>query len=318
MSLLSSRWVRLLVSLGLLALVLWWADWRAVLQVLRAVEPAWVFWAVVLALLDRVVLTYRWDLLLVVRGLCLRFLPLLRLQMAANFLGSFLPSSLGVDAIRIAALVRAGHPASEVVATTLVDRASIVLATFLFGSATVLWLAGTRLPPDFARVVLAATAFGAVVCLAFYQPTARVWIARAVLPRLPSRIRERAIEVGRAMLAYRHEPKRLLWVGVVTAALFAIRLAFAKAVTLACGASVPFLDLALVIPILWIVVMIPVTIGNIGLQEAGYVTLMGLLGIAPAVAVSMSVIEHVVSRLVSLPGAFFLSDVVGQRQSNGN
>ena len=313
MRIFASRSVRWLVSLGLLTAVLWWADWHSVVGVLREVDPAWVTRAAALALLDRIVLTYRWDLLLVVRGLCLRFSRLFRLQMAANFLGSFMPSSLGVDAIRIAALVRAGHPATEVVATTLVDRASMVLATFAFGSIMIVLLAGTRLPGDVAWLVLATTGAGALACLAFFHPRVRTWTAAALLPKLPAGIRDRVAEVGRATLAYRHEPRRLLWVGMVTVLLFVIRLGFAKAVTMACGVDVAFLDLALVIPILWIVVMIPITVGGIGLQEAGYVTLMGLLGISPAVAVSMSVIEHVVSRAVSLPGAFFMSDVVGAR-----
>jgi len=309
----ASRWVRWLVSLGLLTAVLWWADWHSVVGVLREVDAAWVAVAAVLALIDRIVLTYRWDLLLVVRGLCLRFSRLFRLQMAANFLGSFMPSSLGVDAIRIAALVRAGHSATEVVATTLVDRASMVLATFAFGSIMIVLLAGTRLPGDVAWLVLATTSVAALACLAFFHPRVRTWIAAALLPKLPAGVRDRVAEVGRATLAYRHEPRLLLWVSVVTVLLFVIRLGFAKAVTMACGVDVAFLDLALVIPILWIVVMIPITVGGIGLQEAGYVTLMGLLGISPAVAVSMSVIEHVVSRAVSLPGAFFMSDVVGAR-----
>jgi len=174
-------------------------------------------------------------------------------------------------------------------------------------------LAGTRLPGDVTWLVLGTTGAVALACLAFFHPRVRTWIAAALLPKLPAGVRDRVAEVARATLAYRHETRLLLWVSMVTILLFVIRLGFAKAVTMACGVDVAFLDLALVIPILWIVVMIPITVGGIGLQEAGYVTLMGLLGVSPAVAVSMSVIEHVVSRAVSLPGAFFLSDVVGAR-----
>lgn len=57
------------------------------------------------------------------------FLRLFPVQLAANFFGPFLPSSMGVDAVRIAALCRAGNPTALVVAATLVDRVSIVIAT---------------------------------------------------------------------------------------------------------------------------------------------------------------------------------------------
>jgi len=307
----ASRWFRLAVSLGLLTAVVWLADWRSIWSVLREVDGRWVWCAFMLGLLDRAVLTYRWQVLLDVRGLDLRFAKLLRLQLAANLLGSFLPSSLGVDAIRIAALCRSGLPATEVVATTLLDRASIVVGTLVFGSITMLALAGTRLPANLFLSVLLATGAVVAVCLVALLPGVRKWGGASLLPWLPARIRDRVAEVARATLAYRHEPAKLLWISAVTVAIFMIRLCFAKMVVLACGADVAFMDLMLVIPILWIVMMLPITVGGIGLQEAGYVALMGVFGITPAIAVSMSIIEHVVNRAVSLPGAFFLGDVIG-------
>ena len=317
MSIRSSRLLRLLISLGLLATVIWFADWHAIWKELRSVDPRWVFAALALAFLDRIVLTYRWQLLLVIRNLAIGFGRLLRIQLAANFLGSFLPSSIGVDAIRIAALSRAGHPATEVIATTLVDRATLVIATLLFGSLTILALAGTRLPGDVSNVVLLTTVAVVIGCFTVLQPGVRRWARGSLLPRLPRSMREHAAEIAVATLSYRHEPRRLLYVGAVTVMLFVVRLCFAKSLALACGADVSYSELLMVIPILWIVVMLPITIGNIGLQDAGYVALMGLLGVPPAVAVSMSLIEHVVARAVSLPGALFLADVAGGAVSAG-
>jgi hypothetical protein len=48
-------------------------------------------------------------------------------------------------------------------------------------------------------------------------------------------------------------------------------------------------------------------------QDVGYVALMALLGVAPAVAASMSLVEHVVTRLVNLPGALFIGDITNAR-----
>jgi uncharacterized protein (TIRG00374 family) len=309
LSLLTTRWFRYLVSLGLLAVVIWVADWRAIWQVLRHVDLAWVGCAAGLAALDRVVLNYRWQLLLAARNLHLGFMRLLRVQLAANFLGSFLPSSLGVDAIRIAALLRAGHPSADVFASTLVDRATIVAATLVFGSATIVALAGTRIPDDLFWLVLFVT--GAMVAggLAILHPAVRRWVRERLFVRLPSSIRDKVADVARATLAYRHQVRLLVWVSFTTLAVFAIRILFAKALALACGADIGFADLLLVIPLLWIIVMLPITIGGIGLQDIGYVALMALIGVPAAVAVSMSLIEHLVVRAVSLPGAFFLADI---------
>jgi len=68
-------------------------------------------------------------------------------------------------------------------------------------------------------------------------------------------------------------------------------------------------DLLLIIPILWIIVMLPITIGGLGVQDAGYVALMALVGVSAPVAVGMSLLEHLISRAVSLPGAFLIDSM---------
>lgn len=304
-----NRSVRILLSIGLLALVIAFADWRAVGNVLRAVSVGWVAGALALAAADRVVLSYRWQILLAARGVLPGFLRVLRVQLAANFLGSFLPSSLGVDAVRIAALCRAGYPTAQVIAATLVDRASIVIATLVLGSLTLLVIAQTLIPRNVTQLILISTLVAVLVCSAGLHPAVRRWVRLNLLSKVPERLRHGVSSVAEAALAYRSSGSVLLWVLVMTAVMFAVRLAFAKVVGLSCGIDVPFASLLLVIPILWIVVMLPITIGAVGVQDAGYVVLMGLIGVGPAIAVSMSLVEHVVTRLASLPGALFIGEM---------
>lgn len=308
------RWLlRIVVSAGLLALVIAFADWREVWRVLRDVRVDWALAALALSFCDRLLMNHRWQILLAGRGVVLTFLRLLRVQLAANFLGTFLPASIGVDAVRIAALARSGHPVPAVVAATLVDRASMVLATLLFGSATVLLLARARIPQDLASVVYVMTAIGIVGCAICLHPAVRQRVRTSVLPSIPKRFREPVTRVSVAALAYAGERRTLAVLAATTAGVFAVRILFAKAVALACGIDIPIADLLLIVPILWIAVMLPVTIGGIGVQDASYVVLMALIGVAAPFAVSMSLVEHVVTRLATLPGVLFVDDVARRR-----
>jgi uncharacterized protein (TIRG00374 family) len=304
-----SRVFRLIISVALLAIVIYFADWRAIWSVLRDVDGKWIAVAFALAIIDRIIINYRFQILLRVRGIIVGFGRLFRMQLAANFLGSFLPSSIGVDAVRIAALCRAGKPPAIVFAATLVDRITLMLATLLFGSIMLLLLARTRVPPNIANAVLLLTVIGVAGCLVCLHPAVRRWVRLKLLPRLPERFRQKAHEVADASLAYRREWRVAIAVGIVTLLLFLVRILFAKAVVLSCGANVSLLDLLLIVPILWVIVMLPITIGGIGVQDAGYVVVMSLVGIAAPVAVSMSIVEHIVARAASLPGALFLGDV---------
>ena len=303
-----SKILRFLVSAGLLVLVLALADWREVLHVMRGVDLGWVAAALALAVCDRIVTNYRWQAFLQARGVEVGFLRLFRVQLLANFIGSFLPGFIGVDAVRIGALCRSGEPAAPVIAATLVDRVTIALATLLVGAATVLALARSRLPPHVEQFVLLLAAAAVVLVAVSLHPVIRRRIRVLLLPRVPERMRHTVGEVASASLAYRHQPGLAVWVTLLTLALFAVRIVFAKVVALSCGFDIDLADLLLVIPVLWVVVMAPITIGGIGVQDAGYVVLMGLIGIAAPVAVSMSLVEHIVSRVASLPGAFFLAE----------
>lgn len=303
-----SKLVRVLISLGLLTLVVLFADLRAVWKVLREVNLYWVGVVLLLAVCDRVVTNYRWQVLLAGRGVHIPFMRLFRVQLAANFLGAFLPGFVGVDAVRITALCRSGESTAPVIAATLVDRATLAIATLLAGAATVLVMAQARIPEHIVQFVLVMTGVGTVMTGVCLHPQVRRWIRLRLLPRAPERLRHTLTEVADASLAYRHEWGTIFLVIGLTLGLFALRIAFAKAVAYSCGVDVPFVDLLLVIPILWIVVMLPITIGGIGVQDAGYVVLMALVGVSAPVAVSMSLVEHVVARVASLPGAFFMGE----------
>ncbi len=310
----AGRLLRIALSLGLIALVIAFADWREVWGVLRQVHLGLAGCVLLIAFLDRVLTNWRWQTLLAGRGIAPGFMRLFRVQLAANFLGSFLPGFIGVDAVRIAALVRGGAPGAPVVAATLVDRATLAIATLLVGALAVLLLAGTRVPPHIVQFVYVMTGIalvGVAVCL--YGPVRRA-IRLRLMPRVPERLRHKVMEAADGALSFRREPRTIAVVTLLTIAIFALRILFAKVLGWSCGVDIPLTDLLLVIPILWIVVMLPITIGGIGVQDAGYVVLMALVGVAAPVAVSMSLLEHVIERLASLPGALFLGDVNAKPQ----
>jgi uncharacterized protein (TIRG00374 family) len=309
--------IRVLVTLILLALVLSFADWREVWRVLREVEFKWIAAALGLALVDRLAINQRWHILLAARGVQVGFLKLFRVQLAANFLGSFLPSSVGVDAVRITALCRAGEPAPAVIAATFVDRVSLALATLLLGAAMMLLFAQSFVPPTVTRMVFAATALVLAAGGFLLLKPVRTWVRLSLLPRVPTRFRQTLHDVADAALTYRNEGRALFHLLLWTLATFIVRIYFAQTLAYAVGLDLSIFKLLMVIPILWIIVMLPITIGGIGVQDAGYVGLMAFLGVPAALAVSMSLIEHVVTRLASLPGALFINDVTAKKEKTG-
>lgn len=314
MKILGSKPVRWIISLVLIGLVISLADWHAVWRILSSVRPKWIAIAFGLVAADRIIISLRWMLLLWAADVRVRFLKLLRIQLAANFLGSFLPSSIGVDALRIAALRADRQSMSAAIAATMVDRISLAFATLVAGALMLLIFANTIVPPEVSEVVLItaiATAIAGSICL--LKPV-RVWVRLKIVPLAPPRFQKILHDIADASLAYRNQYGAMLKVMLLTIVLFAVRIWFVQTMALAVGVDLHFLQLAVVIPILWLIVMLPISVGGVGLQDASYVALLAFLGLPAPVALSISLMEHAITRLVCLPGILFVHDLTGTQR----
>jgi uncharacterized protein (TIRG00374 family) len=312
-----SKIARIIFSVALLIAVISLADWRSVGRVLHGLNLAWVGIALTLALTDRLILSYRWLQLLAAQGVDPGFSRVFRVQLVAGFLGSFLPTSLGVDAVRMTALCRAGESAPVVIGATLVDRATIVLATLIFGSLTILLVTETHMTAQLQQAVVVSTLLVLGTLAVILLPPVRRFVRQAITRHVPRTVADKITHIAAAALAYRSNRHLLVRIALITAVLFAVRILFVKALLLACGVDVAVRALVLVIPVLWIIVMLPVTVGGLGLQDAGYVALLGAVGVGAPVAVSVSLLEHVISRMISLPGAFLIGSSSPARHQEG-
>ena len=136
--------VRILVAVGLTALLLWQSDPRAVWQAARGADWRFILLACALVAIDRVLMAYRWWTLLAPVGRSEgrhyenavhsadlqvgqlgRRPPLgtvMRIFFVSTFVGTFLPASVGGDAVRAYGLSKEGVGGVDAVASVLMDR----------------------------------------------------------------------------------------------------------------------------------------------------------------------------------------------------
>ena len=115
--------LRFAVAVGLTAWIVWQADLTAIAAAFARTSWAWIGAACLLVVVDRLLMAWRWIALLDV--LQTRRPPvrsLLRTFFVSTFLGTFLVQTVGSDAIRTWSLARDGVPASESLASVLMDR----------------------------------------------------------------------------------------------------------------------------------------------------------------------------------------------------
>src|SRR5262249_18839377 len=138
--------LRIAVAAGLTTYVLWKSDPRAVLDATRGADWRPIALAVILVAADRALMAYRWIALLCTVDPPERppLADVLRIFFVSTFVGTFLPASVGGDAVRAYAVARLHVRGADAVASVFMDRMLGV------ASVLVMALAGLLLARDLA------------------------------------------------------------------------------------------------------------------------------------------------------------------------
>jgi hypothetical protein len=124
--------IRVVISVGLLAFVLWTNDPSAILAELRQGDLRYLLAAFVLFLFGLIIRAYRW--LVLVRGLApaIPFGRLLNLYFVGQFFSTFLPTTYGGDVVRALELTQDSN-SSAAIGTVLLDRLTGLMMLALIG-----------------------------------------------------------------------------------------------------------------------------------------------------------------------------------------
>src|SRR5690349_20827013 len=184
-------WLRITVTLLLCVLLLMYvADIDTVWETLRRCDPTWAGIALLALLLDRVLMSYKWGLLLAIRGYRVSLLQRLMVYCSAMMWGLALPSTVGADGIRVMLVRRFGVRVDDTLATILVERGIGFIVALMTAVASLILLR-VLLPNDvrydYAVAFGVAGLLGAITILVFsFTSTA----LNSVLRLVPGRFRD--------------------------------------------------------------------------------------------------------------------------------
>lgn len=294
------RWV---LTVGMLGVVAWQVDFRQLGRLFSDVRWAWMALAVVAVTGDRIVATVRWWMLLRVKSIVITYARLLKLHFAATFVGSFLPTSFGADAARIILLSRQTGRTMETIAASAVDRSIMIVTTLLMAGAMSILFVRSDVPAALQWVVagIAVLCVGGVVTVtvvAAFKPAARM--VRKVVGH---RAGDKLAMLYWSVHEFRQHPAALLGAFAFSGLLLVIRVMIIFSLARSLSIDLSVLNALKLWPIAAVVLMLPISVGNFGLQEGTYAALLGAIGIPLTAAVSISLLDHLLARVVVLPGA---------------
>jgi uncharacterized protein (TIRG00374 family) len=300
--------VRLTIALGLTALILWQSQPALVLEHARAASPGPLLAAVLLVLVDRTLMAARWLWLLgpFTRrpdgGHTVGLGTTLHVFFVSTFVGTFLPASIGSDAVRAAAMTRVGVPMGDAVGSVFMDRVVGILSLLIMAVAG-LWVA-RRLPAQetvAAALVLTALGCGAVAAAVFSPRAAGV--LTAVLRRLPwPRVHRIGAAVLEAVQRYAAHHRILAAVTAASVGVQLLRVLQAWCLGLGLGLTAPFSAYFAFVPLILLVMLLPITVNGLGTSQAAFVLFFATADVAAPGAFALSVLFVALGVVGNLPG----------------
>jgi uncharacterized protein (TIRG00374 family) len=298
--------LKVLLSIFLVVLAFSKVDMSQVATQLASANPWYFLAALALYLLAVVVNGVKWQILLRAQDMRVPFRAVLQFLFIGFFFNNFLPANVGGDVMRGYGLARYTDRSADAAVSVIVDRIIGLMA--YMSSAVVAALVAVRLSdrPEWRRLewiaIVALAALGmafavmlsrrfrslvsAVFALRWFAPAAPIW------GKLSDAFNAYRFQYGALVAAY----------GVGIVGIFCTALVN-WCLSLSMGGLMPLSVIFLVNPLIALVLMLPISIGGLGVTQAIYPFLYSLAGVPAGHALAVSLMMQLIVFLGSLPGA---------------
>ena len=298
--------LKISVSAALMALLISRIDISKLWSIARTATVSWLALALAVYLAMVLVSAWRWGVLLKAQQIALRFRTLVSSFLVATFFNNFLPSNIGGDVVRITDTAPAAGSKTLAATIVLIDRGIGLLGLILVAA-----LGATAGP----RLVDAGPGVGAPMLWTVFAGALMVAIPAVsmpqVLPRLlrPLRalhqdwVEERLSRLGGALERFKRAPGALIACFGGAVAVQAALVGFYAAIAYSMSIPIGFAELAVLVPISFLVQMAPVSVNGFGVREATFGFYFSRLGLPLESALLVSFVGAALMMAFSLSGA---------------
>ncbi|MEO7191061.1 MAG: lysylphosphatidylglycerol synthase transmembrane domain-containing protein [Vicinamibacterales bacterium] len=298
--------IKIAVSAGLLYLLLSRVDLQRLWQVARTASLGWLATALLLYLVSALISAWRWGVLLEAQHIELPFVTVLNSFLVATFFNNFLPSNIGGDVVRIRDTSRAAGSKTLAATVVLLDRGLGLLGLVFvaaMGATIAAWHSEALGPigPGLLWMMLAGgIALSAPLVL---MPQSARLLLRPFERLHQEWVRQQIERLTIALGKFRAAPGALLRGFIGAILVQATIVGFYAAVARALLIPIPVAHLSMLVPLSFLVQMLPVSVNGFGVREATFSFYFAKLHLPLESALALSFIGAVLIMLFSTSGA---------------
>jgi glycosyltransferase 2 family protein len=306
------RYVVLVLKVGVSVALLWVLFARSDVAIAglwttaRRASLVWLSVAFGLYTINMVATSWRWYLLLQAQHVRVGQRSLFGSLLVAAFFNNFLPSNIGGDVVRIGDTARAAGSKTLATMVVLVDRGLGLAALVFVAAVGATWAVAAHhgvMPISPAWLWTAFVAGMAIAAPAVFAPDAFSRLLRPLTVFHPEWVGNRIEKLTKALARFRETPGALLSCFGTAIFVQATMVVFYFAVAYALRLEVGFWDLSVIVPLSFVVQMLPISFGGFGVREATFSIYFAGIGQSKEGAIAMSLIAQALIMLFSLTGA---------------
>jgi uncharacterized protein (TIRG00374 family) len=300
-------WLRFSITLILsTALLIFVVDARTVGAVLARCDPWWALIALAALTIDRVLMSYKWGLLLAIRGYRIGVIQQLKVYCSAMMWGLALPSTVGADGIRVVLVRRFGVRVDDTLATILVERGiGFICALFTALAGVLILRTHTDLGPAYDTLLMlgGAALLTAIAIVVFsFSANALDWMLR-LLPRrfAAGRIGQIFTRLHAAYRSLSTDRSRLALFSGLTLIEQVLMIACYGLTALALGVDFNAVFLFAAVPLALLISRLPISIDGLGVYEGIFIAVMTLGGVRAEDSLAISLAMRALQIVVWFP-----------------
>ena len=248
---------------------------------------------------------WRWHVLLTAVRVGLPLRKLVTSFLVATFFNNFLPSNIGGDVVRIADTAKPAGSKTIATLIVLADRGIGLLGLVLvaaLGASLAAQLPGTGvIGPSILWTILAGGL--AAAALLIWHPSLLVTILRPIRRVHPEWIGERIDRLDSLLAHLRAAPSALARCLAGAVAVQLVLVAFYLAIARSMLIPVSFWQMALIVPMTFLVQMLPMSMNGFGVREATFAYYFTRIGLSIEQALLVSFVGAAMMIVFSVTGA---------------
>jgi uncharacterized protein (TIRG00374 family) len=295
----ASHAIKILVSIGLLALIAYHVDIHAVLGVIAHSRPWLLLPALLIQLCSFLLAAFRWSLIMHSLDFEAPLPFYVRSYLKGTFFNQALPTSIGGDALRVLEAGRLGRGKREAFYGVFIDRIVGLLGLIVLNLAAIAYhplLLQSRPAIHYVIVGVALLGIAGVFVLAFLGKL-------HVLSR--NRITRLLFDLSNRLRAVYHNLTAISIQLVLSVMIHLLAMLAIYFIGLAVGLDYSLMVYLVIVPPVILLTIVPISLAGWGVREGAMIGLFVLIGAQKPPVLSMSVLYGLLLIVASMPGMYY-------------